>query len=173
MLTDKSSDAISQESWFESAQKCDPLRLDLEHRRGEPTQYSPPKKGTKWKAGLSVLYTTDLNKAEATVLHCFIDHANQFHGRCDPGVSRVAWITALPKRTVERAINGLKRKKYLLRQRRGTETSAATHINWNKLKSVFDAWKARERSWTGERNRLQTEKLNRQDCRIGTVKGGG
>ena len=101
----------------------------------------PPPKGDFWRAFAAVTILP-INGSQKAVLGCLIDHANPKNGLCYPREALIAAETAIPIRTVERAVADLLRTPYLSRNRR-PQSSNTYNINFDALLKDWDDYKAR------------------------------
>jgi Helix-turn-helix domain len=121
-MTDK-----RQRDEYELVGMVDAIRCQ---RDEEELPNSPPP-GPKWKAR-KALSRLNLNGAEHDVMECLVDRANKDSGLCYPSEVFISGWTNRPLRTVQRAIDSLKRKRLISVVYRGS-TSSRYYINWRRV----------------------------------------
>jgi hypothetical protein len=99
---------------------------------------------SKWKA-YAVIAASNLTPGARKVATALVWSSNYNTGRCDPGASRVAEMTAMHRQNVFRYLEELESHHIITRTRRGF-TSNFYEINWPQLEATFDAM---QEQWQG------------------------
>jgi hypothetical protein len=94
----------------------------------------------------------DLAENDRRICATLIEHYSRKTGRCDPGISRIAWLLNLDRRTVIRSLKRLEAADLLTRVRHGGRSNRNDYqLNWTKLREFETQWSARFKSGSRER----------------------